>query len=180
VDDPEQPHQRTIGVAIAIPDPFGQELQRWREYFGDPFAAAIPSHVTLLPPTCIRDLDAVEKHLLGIAEAEPPFLLHLRGTGSFRPVSPVVYVSVAEGNSDCERLEKQVRSGPLDRELRFSYHPHVTIAHDLPDERLDAALRALRTYEAQFSVRGFSLYEHGEDAVWRPVRDFPFRATDTE
>jgi 2'-5' RNA ligase len=180
VDDSELPHQRTIGVAIAIPDPFGQELQRWREYFGDPLAAAIPSHVTLLSPICVRDLDTVDEHLLAIAEAEVPFLLYLRGTSSFRPVSPVVYVAVADGFSDCERLEKQVRSGPLYRDLRFSYHPHVTIAHDLPDERLDAALRALRTYDARFSVQGFSLYEHGEDGVWRRVRDYSFRPADAQ
>jgi 2'-5' RNA ligase len=171
---------RTIGVAIAIPDPFGRELQRWREHFGDPMAAAIPSHVTLLPPTCVPDRHVVEKHLLSIADVELPFSLHLRGTASFRPVSPVVFVNVAEGISDCERLEKQVRSGPLDRELRFNYHPHVTIAHDLPDDRLDAAFRALRAYEAQFTVRMFSLYEHGDDGVWRRQRDFPFRAGTAE
>ncbi len=180
MDEPEQPHQRTIGVAIAIPDPFGRELDRWREYFGDPLASAIPSHVTLLPPTCVPALDAVEEHLHAIVEAEPPFSLHLRGTGSFRPVSPVVFVNVIDGIVDCERLEKQVRSGPLERELRFSYHPHVTIAHDLPDERLDAAFRALSTYEARFTVNGFSLYTHDEDGVWRRQRDFTFRAADAE
>jgi 2'-5' RNA ligase len=177
VDEPGSP-SRTIGVAIAIPDPFGTELQRWREHFGDPTAASIPSHVTLLPPTCVSDLVAVEEHLLSIADTELPFLLHLRGTASFRPVSPVVFVSVAEGISDCERLEKQVRSGPLERELRFNYHPHVTIAHDLPDDRLDAAFRALESYEAEFTVHGFSLYEHGDDGVWRRRRNFPFRIGD--
>jgi 2'-5' RNA ligase len=174
VDEPDKPRSRTIGVAIAIPDPFGQELQRWREHFGDPLAGAIPSHVTLLPPTTVPDCGALEKHLLGIAEGELPFSLHLRGTASFRPVSPVVFVAVAEGISDCERLEKQIRSGPLDRELRFNYHPHVTIAHDLPDERLDAAFRALQDYDATFTVSGFSLYEHGHDGVWRRERDFSF------
>jgi 2'-5' RNA ligase len=178
VDEPAP--LRPIGVAIAIPNPFAQELQRWREHFGDPLAAAIPSHVTLLPPTCVEDLDAVEQHLNGVAEAELPFLLRLRGTASFRPVSPVVYVNVAEGSSECERLEKQVRSGPLHRDLRFAYHPHVTIAHDLRDERLDAVLHALRTYEAQFFVQGFSLYEHGEDGIWRRMRDFRFRAPEVE
>ena len=89
-------------------------------------------------------------------------------------MSPVVFVAVAEGISDCERLEKQIRSGPLDRELRFNYRPHVTIAHDLPDERLDAACRALEDYDATFTVDGFSLYEHGCDGVWRPERDFSF------
>lgn len=124
---------RTIGVAIAIPEPYGSELQRWREAFGDPLARSIPTHVTLLPPSEVSagDLPAIEEHLRCVAASEKPFDLHLRGTGTFRPVSPVVFVQVVDGISDCERVERRVRSGPLACELRFHYHPHVTIAHDV-------------------------------------------------
>jgi 2'-5' RNA ligase len=167
---------RTIGVAIAIPDPYGGELQAWREKFGDPLAAAIPTHVTLLPPTEVApsDLPVIEVHLRRVAEVERPFEIHLRGTGTFRPVSPVVFVQLASGISDCERVESMVRSGPLGRELKFNYHPHVTVAHDLCDEQLDRAFDTLSDYEARFEVWGFSLYEHGPDGVWRPQRDFCF------
>jgi 2'-5' RNA ligase len=167
---------RTIGVAVAIPEPYGSELQTWRQRFGDPLATAIPTHVTLLPPSEVDEaqLPEIEEHLRAIAVDEQPFDLHLRGTGTFRPVSPVVFVQLAGGISDCERLEARVRSGPLERELRFNYHPHVTIAHDLPDDLLDTAFTKLSGYEAIFPVWGFSLYEHGGDGVWRPQRDFPF------
>jgi 2'-5' RNA ligase len=167
---------RTIGVAIAIPEPFGGELQSWREGFGDPLALAIPTHVTLLPPTtvCQSELDVIEEHLRGISEREQPFELHLRGTGTFRPVSPVVFVALAAGISNCERVAEQVRSGPLERALKFPYHPHVTIAHDLPTEVLDRAFHQLACYDARFPIWGFSLYEHGDDRVWRPQRDFVF------
>jgi 2'-5' RNA ligase len=167
---------RRIGVAIAIPDPYGTALQAFRESYGDPLATAIPTHVTLLPPTEVHDNDltAIEEHLRKVALAEEPFELHLRGTGSFRPVSPVVFVQLAGGIADCERIEAQVRSGPLSRELSFYYHPHVTVAHDLPDDVLERAYTELASYDARFSVWGFSLYEHGADGVWRPQRDFPF------
>jgi 2'-5' RNA ligase len=167
---------RTIGVAVAIPEPYGSELQTWRERFGDPLALAIPTHVTLLPPTEVdqEQLGEIEEHLRTIAVDERPFEMHLRGTGTFRPVSPVVFVQLAGGISDCERIEARIRSGPLDREIRFNYHPHVTIAHDLPDEMLDRAFAKLAGYEAVFPVWGYSLYEHGVDGVWRPQRDFPF------
>lgn len=168
--------RRTIGVAIAIPEPHGAELQAYRESYGDPLARAIPSHVTLLPPTTVHDdeLPAIEEHLRKVALAELPFDLHLRGTGTFRPVSPVVFVQLSRGIAHCERVEAQVRSGPLDRQLSFYYHPHVTVAHDLPEHVLDRAYGELADYEAQFQVWGFSLYEHGSDGVWRPQRDFPF------
>ena len=87
-------------------------------------------------------------------------------------MSPVVFVQLARGIGGCERLEQRVRSGPLARELPFPYHPHVTVAHDVADEALDRAFAELADYSAQFSVWGFSLYEH-VDGVWRPQRDFP-------
>ena len=40
--------------------------------------------------------------------------MRLRGTGTFRPVSPVVFVNVAEGISRCELLADAVRRGPLE------------------------------------------------------------------
>jgi 2'-5' RNA ligase len=167
---------RTIGVALAIPEPYGSELQAHRESFGDTLAASIPTHITLLPPTPVPadDLELVEEHLRKVAEAERPFEIHLRGTGTFHPVSPVVFVSVALGISDCERVEEGVRSGPLARELLFPYHPHVTVAHDLPAGILKRAFDALAGYDVSFPVWGFSLYEHGDDGVWRPQRDFIF------
>jgi 2'-5' RNA ligase len=167
---------RTIGVAIPIPDPYGLELQRWRESFGDPLARSIPTHITLLPPTEVAaaELPRIEEHLRLIAEVERPFPIRLRGTGTFRPVSPVVFVSVADGISACERVADKVRSGPLARSLTFPYHPHVTVAHDLPEEVLDRAFKELAHYSALFTVWGFSLYAHGLDGVWRPQRDFGF------
>jgi 2'-5' RNA ligase len=168
---------RTIGVAIAIPEPYGTELQDWREHFGDPLARSIPTHVTLLPPTEVPEdtLPEIEAHLRSIAGEAVPFDILLRGTGTFRPASPVVFVTLAEGISNCEILERRVRSGPLGhRDLEFGYHPHVTVAHDIADEALSHAFEKLSQYEARFSVWGFSLYEHGADGVWRPVVDFSF------
>ncbi len=167
---------RTVGVAIPIPEPFGTDLQTYRESYGDPYARAIPTHVTLLPPTEVEDgdLPAVEEHLRQVALQEQPFDLHLRGTGTFRPISPVVFVQLAVGIGDCERVESRVRSARLARTLTFPYHPHVTVAHDLPEEELERAFTELASYEARFRVWGFCLYGHGPDGVWRPERDFPF------
>jgi 2'-5' RNA ligase len=169
---------RDFGVAIGLPEPFTTELQGWRERLGDPNAGGIPPHITLLPPTALPDeaLPEVEEHLRVIAAGEHPFEVHLRGSSTFRPVSPVVFVPLARGISDCERVEQQVRSGPLERRLSFPYHPHVTVAHDLGPEVLDHAFDVLAGYEARFTVWGFTLFEQGPDQVWRPQRDYPFGA----
>jgi 2'-5' RNA ligase len=170
----------TIGVAIPIPEPFSAELQGWRRDFGDPLACAIPPHITLLPPTVVPagELPTVEKHLAEVAAAGEPFRVRLRGTATFRPVSPVVFIVVAEGISACEMLSKSVRTGPLPGDLTYPYHPHVTVAHDLPNEVLDRAFSHLSDYAAQFDVTAFSLYEHGADQVWRPRLSFSLGRSD--
>lgn len=166
----------TIGIAIPIPDPYGRRLQRARTSFGDPFAAAIPAHVTLLPPTEITDAaePAISAHLAAVAARHRRFTIELRGTGTFRPVSEVVFVALAQGISACERLEGDVRSGPLTRDIGFPYHPHVTIAHALGTQVLDRAFAELAGFHAAFTVSGFRCYVHGTDGVWRPHREFTF------
>ena len=172
----------TIGVAIPLPEPYAAELQGWRRDIGDPLACAIPSHITLLPPTdvAVDDLAVVDKHLTAVAAASAPFHVHLRGTATFRPVSPVVFVALSQGISACEQLSNAVRTGPLPVELSFPYHPHVTIAHHLSDEAMDRAFVGLADYEAGFEVTEFSLYEHGLDDVWRAQRSFPLGSRDPQ
>ncbi len=165
---------RTIGVALPIPEPYGSELRRFRASFGDAMAASIPTHVTLLPPTDVNvdDLPAIEQHLKSVAADARRFRLHLRGTATFRPVSPVVFIVVIEGIAECEMLSSAVRSGPLEVTLSFPYHPHVTVAHHLDDKALDRAFAELSLYECIVDIGAFALYEHGDDGVWRPQREF--------
>jgi 2'-5' RNA ligase len=171
----------TIGVSIAVPEPHGTLLQQRRVGFGDVAAHGIPTHVTLLPPTEIgrADLPALEAHLARVAAAGRPFPMRLCGTGTFRPLSPVVFVQVVEGAEACARLQQQVRnaSGPVARELQFPYHPHVTVAHGIDEAALDRAYEELAGYTAQWPCTGFGLHEQGSDGVWRKLRDFPFGST---
>ncbi|MEV6564000.1 2'-5' RNA ligase family protein [Streptomyces kronopolitis] len=168
----------TLGVSIAVPEPYGSFLQRQREGFGDPAAPGIPTHITLLPPTEVaaEALPGIERHLAEVAAGFRPFPLRLEGTGTFRPLSPVVYVKVAEGEAGCTALQARIRaaSGPCARELQFPYHPHVTIAHGIADEAMDRARSGLADFCATWTIGGFALYEQGADAVWRLDREFPF------
>jgi 2'-5' RNA ligase len=167
---------RTIGVAVGIPEPWGSQLDGHRTAAGDPMASLIPAHLTLLGPTEVDATPAaaakIDEHLSTTAAEHRPFQVHLRGTGTFRPVTQVVFVAVASGIASCERLAADIRSGPLDRELRFPYHPHVTVAHDVPDASLDAVFEELAGFEARFPIDAFTLYEHGPTGRWQPQRRF--------
>lgn len=163
-----------VGVAIAIPEPVASEVTAWRIRAGDPHATSIPAHVTIVPPVRVADIEAVQQHLAGVAAQSAPFRIRLRGTGTFRPVSPVVFLALAEGISACEQLQARARSGPLAVDLSFPYHPHVTVAHGVDDTRLDEIFETLAQYESVFAVAGFDLYEHGPDGVWRSRASFTF------
>lgn len=168
----------TVGVVIDVPEPWCSRLAAVRSGVGDPVADIVPPHITLLPPTQVADqhLDMVRLHLAQIAAEHPSFELHLRGSGTFRPVSDVVFVTVARGIAECEVIQSQLRLPPLARELDYPYHPHVTVAHDVDDVAMDSAYDALATFEARFTVDRFTLYQHHEQTgLLRPRQEFALR-----
>jgi len=165
-----------IGVAIDVPPPWGAALTRRRADAGDPQAAYTPAHVTLLGPTEVAtdSLPVVEKHLEAVAASQQPFTIHLRGTGTFRPITEVVFVTLAMGISECELLAGAIAAAEgVERDSRFPYHPHVTVAQDVPPAALDAAFDDLAGFSARFPVSSFTLFSHGGEGPWRPRRDFP-------
>jgi 2'-5' RNA ligase len=158
----------TVGVAIPVPSPWREILDDARTASGDPLGGIVPAHLTLLGPTEIPadSLDGYRAHLEGVAAACPAFHLHLRGTGSFRPVTEVVFVAVVDGIAICEQLESAIRQGPARRERNFPYHPHVTIAQNVGTAALDRAFAALAGFEARFRVDSFTLYTHPSPGDW--------------
>jgi 2'-5' RNA ligase len=164
----------TIGVSLAVPEPWGSRLQEFRVANGDGQGATIPTHITLVPPVEVgpEQLDDVERHLTAVAAACPPYRVHLRGSGTFRPVSPVVFVNLVEGISWTEHLAKDCRRGPLALDLDFPFHPHVTVAHVADEVVLDRAFAELTGFDCAFTVEAFHLYVHDPDLGWKPTRDF--------
>ena len=171
-----------VGVILGFPDDVAAELRAWRASFGDPMAGVIPAHITLVTTTETEDWDATVSHVRRVASRQAPFRVTVAGTGSFRPVSDVVFLNVSEGFDECVQLHAQLQRGPLERELPFPYHPHVTVAHDVDSVRLDEAEEALRNYSTSFTVASMGLYEHDADGLWqlREELDFGGNATDQD
>lgn len=169
----------TIGVSILVPEPWGSRLREARLGYGDAQAETVPTHITLVPPTPVpaKELTHVHAALQEAGEAFPPFEVKLRGTGTFRPLSDVVFIQVAQGVAMCERLHRALLTGHLDIDLRFPYHPHVTVAQDVPAQALDQAFDDLKDFECEFQVDKFDLYIHGSDDRWRPFREYPLCGT---
>jgi 2'-5' RNA ligase len=170
-----RPETTVLGIVVAVPEPWAQLLTDWRVKVGDPQAGLVPPHVTLLPPTEVEALDrpAISRHLETVAAAHPPFEMHLAGTGTFTPVSDVVFVAVARGIGNCELMATDIRRGPLARTLNFPYHPHVTVAHDVPGEMLELVYGGLADVSATFLVDRFTEFEQTPTGAWAVAREYP-------
>ncbi|MHA7191823.1 2'-5' RNA ligase family protein [Arthrobacter sp. MDT2-16] len=169
-----RPSGSSVGVTIPIPEPLAGDLEAWRASFGDPMAAVVPPHITLITTTPATDWDDTIDHVRAVARRQHPFTVTLRGTGSFRPVSPVVFLKLAQGFDECVELHERLQAGPLDRDLEFPFHPHVTVAHDVSEAGMDAAGELLGGFEASFEVRSMGLYEHVPSGLWKLREDLRF------
>ena len=123
----------------------------------------------------LSDAVLAADHLGEVAATHAPFRMTLSGTGTFRPLSPVVFVQVSLGISQCELLERDVRSGPVERHLEFNYHPHVTVAHHLSEADLDTAFDELVGFRCSFEVGSIELFHQTDDGVWRPRSTFALK-----
>jgi 2'-5' RNA ligase len=176
---PSRTEDISVGVILGFPPEVAEELQRWRASFGDPLADVVPAHITLVTTTPTQDWEATLEHVRDVARRQSPFMVTIAGTGTFRPVSPVVFINVEEGFEDCVDLHEKLQQGPLQRDLPFAYHPHVTIAHDVAPESLDEAETVLKSYRATFPVVSMGLYEHDADGIWQLREELDF-GTETD
>lgn len=167
------PSQCVVGLTIPLPEPWAAQVRIVRAGAGDPLAHVIAPHVTLLPPTVVErgDVPAIAAHVERVAGRTAPFVLRARGVGTFRPVSPVVYVALQDGGPQCDVLQQMLRrqGGPLATALRFPFHPHITLAHEVSDDSLDAAARAGADIDARFVVERISLHRLAEDGSWQTL-----------
>jgi len=80
---------------------------------------------------------------------------------------------VARGIGNCELLSSDVRQGPLARDLGFPYHPHVTVAHDVPADMLDVAYSGLADLSVEFDVDHLTEFEQTPSGTWAVSAEYP-------
>ncbi len=156
---PEDP-QYTLGVVIPVPEPPHTQLRDWRASYGGQASLLIEPHVTLVTGSLNGGAswqDAAQ-HLHRVCAAQPPFTVQLGAAISFRPLSPVVYLPLRQGLDACRQLHQALLRGPLRHDSPFEYHPHLTIAQNVTDAELDAALHALSGVELRFTVDQVQLF----------------------
>lgn len=162
---------------LVVPDPIGSDVAAARAAVGDELGAAIPTHITLLPPTSIdaRQHASFDEHLRQVAQTRAPVRIALQGSDTFRPVSDVVFLAVGRGGEDCIGLNAEVCGGPVPSPSPFAFHPHITLAHDMDAPVLDRVAAKYADVDSAFVVSEMCLYELDPSTGWRVAGRYPFR-----
>jgi 2'-5' RNA ligase len=106
-------------------------------------------------------LERVSRACAGVPGGE----VELRGTGSFRPVSDVVFLRVGEGAEMLTELHRRC-AGMLPDASPFPYHPHFTLAQGLSGPELERAAAELADFQERFEARALGVYG-GDLTGWR-------------
>lgn len=168
--------RQRLGVVLLVPQPLATQIDGLRRALGDGARERIAPHVTLVPPVNLaeRDVPAALRSVREAAAAIEPLALRLGPVETFLPVSPTAYLPVDGAREQVEAL-LSLRSGclggPLAREVRHEFVPHVTVADELSHERLEHAVSALRDFTADVGFDRVHVMFEQPGRIWAPIAD---------
>lgn len=163
----------SFALVSYLPDPLAGFLDRLRtELVTECHAKA---HVTVLPPRPLGCQPAQAwQEILDTLQDFQPFRVEL-GQIEIFPKTQVVYLSVNEGHAELKRLHQILNRGCLACNEPFTFHPHVTLAQDLPPGQAVAAaeMAASRWKEFAhprwFEVDRLTLVQNTLENHWRDL-----------
>jgi 2'-5' RNA ligase len=107
------------------------------------------AHITVLPPRPLRGSEPQAVELLGrVCQSIAPFEVTMDHVETFVPVTPTVFLRVAEGAYRLRELHDQLNHGALAYDEPWTYMPHLTI---VKTDESDEALQALEISRQRWS-----------------------------
>ena len=131
--------------------PLGEFVENLRREL-HPELPHLAAHVTILPPRPLEIAEPVAVRRLDDAcAAVEPFEVTLGEVETFIPVTPTVFIRVAQAASRLQQLHDQLNRGALECSEQWPYIPHLTIAKLSTEEQawkgFDVARRRWLEYE---------------------------------
>ncbi len=145
-----------FALVAYIPDPLGRFLDNLRRELVP--GCQPRAHVTILPPRPLfSEPEAASEQVGATALEAEPFEV-LCGDVAIFPVTDVVYLELRAGTRELRDLHRRLNTKHLEFQEPFPYHPHITLAQELPagSVREVAELAARRWNEFRFD-RGFAV-----------------------
>ncbi len=121
----------SFALVTYIPDPLGEFLDDLRKELVP--ECSLRSHVSILPP---RPLIHTEQAAHDQIERECRRTTRFRiEAGEIRlfPVTNVIYIAVDTGEFELRQMHDSLNSNALAYKEPYFYHPHITLAQQLPD-----------------------------------------------
>ena len=119
-----------FALVIYISEPLGlflDDLRRELVPHYNPHA-----HVSVLPPRPLAVAwQVASQQLASLTETWEPFEIELTDVTVF-PLTGVVYIGIGKGGDELRRMHAAMNSAVLAFQEPFVYHPHITLAQELP------------------------------------------------
>lgn len=151
---PAEQRLNVFALVIYIPDPLGRFLDDLR-------TELVPgcnphAHVSVLPPRPLAvDWQVASEQVKECAGNWTPFDIELGQIRIF-PVTNVIYLELGRGAEEMFRIHAAMNSGALEFEEPFAYHPHITLAQEIPPADVtNVNRRANELWEAYTGPRSF-------------------------
>jgi 2'-5' RNA ligase len=177
---PAEQRLNVFALVIYIPDPLGRFLDDLRRELVpgcNPHA-----HVSVLPPRPLAvDWQVAREQVRVCAESWTPFDLELGRLRIF-PVTNVIYIELGEGAPEMFRIHDAMNSQALAFDEPFAYHPHITLAQEIPPGDVAAVnRRAHELWDAYTGPRSFradrtAFVQNTLGNCWIDLADFPLGA----
>jgi 2'-5' RNA ligase len=133
---PPEERLNVFALVIYIPGPLGEFLDDLRRELVpgcNPHA-----HVSLLPPRPLAvDVQVASDQVRAVMDRWRPFQVELTGIEIF-PVTDVIYIEVGDGAAELRRMHVSMNTGTLEFQDPFPYCPHITLAQELPPDKVAA------------------------------------------
>jgi 2'-5' RNA ligase len=105
----------------------------------------------VLPPRPLEgDWRTASEEARVLTEGWAPFDVELTSVRVF-PLTNVIYVEIGAGASELSRLHSAMNNSALLFAEPFPYHPHITLAQEIPAERVGELTELARRRWAEFS-----------------------------
>jgi 2'-5' RNA ligase len=151
---PAEQRLNVFALVIYIPDPLGRFLDDLR-------TELVPgcnphAHVSVLPPRPIAvDWQVASEQVKECAGNWAPFDIVLERICIF-PVTNVIYLELGQGADEMFRIHAAMNSRALKFDEPFAYHPHITLAQEIPPaEVANVNRRAQELWDGYTGPRSF-------------------------
>jgi len=111
------------------------------------------AHVSVLPPRPLvaeNEWEAAREQARTLAGRRAPFRVEATEIHVF-PVTDVIYLEVGAGEAELRRMHEAMDSHRLAWQEPFPYHPHITLAQEVPGDRVQEMRELAETRWREFA-----------------------------